>query len=89
MTATSSTQDEQACRTEYNDHHSLTYTVVEAVAVVTGQDLFEVGPLHETVDPDALAQLFTESDSGRVEFTIDGCHVTIEATGEISVCTMD
>ena len=66
-------------------------TVVLAVADATGDDPMELPPLYDTVDPDALNELFDPSTggavgrSGRVEFTYAGCDVTVHADERVAV----
>jgi hypothetical protein len=62
--------------------------VVETVADALGTEPNELGPLYETVDPDALDLLFESPrrfTSGCVTFTFEGCNVTVDADGWIAV----
>lgn len=65
--------------------------VVEAVATATDYDPYDVPPLYEVVDPDALDELFspkhdgTPRRSGRIVFRLAGCDVTVTGRGEIVV----
>lgn len=65
--------------------------VVEAVAAATGYDPYDVPPLYEVVDPDALDDLFspkhdgTPRRAGRVTFPLAGCNVTVTGHGEVVV----
>jgi hypothetical protein len=69
---------------------SVTETVVEAVAEQTGRDPFDLPPLYEAVDTDALNRLVggTRADRGSnltVTFTVAGCRVRVTGTGEVRV----
>ena len=68
---------------------SLTATVVEAVAAVTGEEPTAMEPLGSVVDPEALeglvASLRRSSEGGRVAFTFAGCRVTVTADGAVRV----
>jgi hypothetical protein len=73
------------------DSQPVSQTVVLAVAEATGDDAMELPPLYDTVDPDALNELFDSSTggavgrSGRVEFTYAGCDVTVHADERVAV----
>lgn len=65
----------------------VTGTVVEELASAKGVDVFEVSPLFDSVDPDALEQLFADGaavDHVAVEFTHDGYRVRIDG-GRVSI----
>jgi hypothetical protein len=77
------------------DHHQtddreLSVTVVHAVLDATGKDPTEVN-LNDAIQPDALNRVFgpkhdgTPRGGGTVAFEFAGCHVTVEASGEIRV----
>lgn len=65
-------------------------TVVMAVADATDTSPFELPPLYDSIDPDALDELFQSSGDGRsrsgihVTFTMAGCTVTV-ADGAVTV----
>jgi hypothetical protein len=64
--------------------------VVESVAAAVGRDPVAIGPLYESVDPDALDALVL-SDAGAVTIsvTLAGCQVTVRGSGEVVVHTAD
>lgn len=65
----------------------VTGAVVEKLATEKGVDVFDVSPLFESVDPDALEQLFADgaaADHLAVEFTHDGYRVRIDG-GRVSL----
>lgn len=68
---------------------TITQRVVEAISEATGTDPLELEPLYDTVDPDCLENLFTETASpgsqtnGRVSFTASGCRVTVWSDGDV------
>lgn len=65
--------------------------VVETVADVVGRDPTEIGPLYDSVDPDALDSLFTATGSsptcgdGYVSFAFAGRSVAVHADGDVIV----
>jgi hypothetical protein len=65
--------------------------VIYKIADVLNLDPLELAPLYETVDPDALNSLFQTSSgsryNGRVEFTVEGCDVTVYETGRVEVAS--
>ncbi|NHN58439.1 MULTISPECIES: HalOD1 output domain-containing protein [Halorussus] len=81
----------------YRLHHdwrgdeSVSAAVVRGVAAVTNTAPTELDPLFETLDPDALDQLYrsTARGPGRgdcwVSFCYNDCAVTVAATGEIAI----
>lgn len=68
----------------------LSVTVVHAVLDVTGKEPTEVN-LNDAIQPDALNRIFgakhdgTPREGGTVTFEFAGCHVAVEASGEIRV----
>lgn len=79
-------------RHTFEDSVRPSVAVVEAVATATGYDPYDVPPLYEVVDPDALDDLFaskhdgTPRRTGRVTFRLAGCDVTVTGRGEVVVC---
>ena len=64
--------------------------LVEAMAAVTDTDPTELDSLYDTVDPDALDDLFARPTGanafdGRVTFTYCDHEVTVYGTGEIAI----
>lgn len=52
--------------------------VVEAIAAVTGESSSDLDLLAETIDPDALDQIFKDDEGDvRVEFTYSGYRVVV------------
>jgi hypothetical protein len=69
---------------------SVTETVVEAVAEETGRDPFDLPPLYEAVDADALNRLVDRIRGDRgsnltVSFVVAGCTVEVAGAGEVRV----
>lgn len=64
-------------------------SVIEAIAEVMNSSSTEIEPLYESIDPDALEDLFDrQSEEGiptRVEFRHKGFSVAIEQNGRITV----
>lgn len=72
------------------DDEPLSVTIATAVSAVTGTDVTDLPPLHYSIDADALERLFEPRadglrSNGRVTFEYNDCHVTVSATGEITV----
>ncbi|MBB6645019.1 hypothetical protein H5V44_01665 [Halobellus sp. MBLA0160] len=64
--------------------------VIESVAAATGCDPVTIGPLHDSVDPDALDALIrsdgaTDTDTVTVSLYFEGRRVTVHSTGEVIV----
>ena len=77
---------------DWEADESLSMTVVAAVGAVAESELTELPPLFESVDADALNDLFEpiESDSrrreaGRVTVPYSGFRLTVHANGEIRI----
>lgn len=73
-------------QTMVREPETVTAAVVEKLAEAEGVDVYDVPPLVETVDPDALKALFDEGPAADafVEFTHAGYHVAIDG-GDVSV----
>lgn len=65
--------------------------VVETMAAVVDSDPTEIGPLYDSIDPDALDTLFRETgsspmcDDGYVSFTFADHSVAVHADGDVIV----
>jgi hypothetical protein len=64
--------------------------VIESVAAATGRDPVAIGPLHDSVDPDALDALIrnggaTDTDTVTVSLCFEGRRVTVHSTGDVVV----
>lgn len=70
---------------------SVTTAVTRAIAAVTNTPPTDLDPLFETIDPDALNQLYAPThggssrDDGWVSFHLNNCVVIVDATGEIEI----
>lgn len=77
------------CRTARDRNTSVSSCVVQEVADTLGVGRLELDPLFETIDPDALDSLFQTPEPAhhddRVEFSMEGCQVTVFGTGRIDV----
>lgn len=61
-------------------------TVVEIVSAVVGRDHDEMEPLYSVLDPDALERLLSTTRTDlRLSFSYEGCTVTLDSGGEITV----
>ena len=81
---------------DWRTDRSLSSSVIEAVSRATGTAPDRVRPLYEVIDPDALDRLFAPTDRrpGRppttvVSFRIEGCTVTVDGGGRITVLPAD
>jgi len=67
----------------------LSDTVVEAVAEATGVGALDLTPLYRAVDPDALDAIGRSqgrlSSALELRFRWQGCHVLVQADGEVLV----
>lgn len=76
---------------DVSDGRSLAGAVVEVTAEHTGDDPFEMAPLNDAIDTDALESLFRPIDAGTgrkgasVEFDYHGCRVTVHSDGRVAV----
>ena len=73
----------------WNQHDSISTTLIEAVSAVVGEQSTTLPPLFESVDPDALDSVFepttaTPRTAGRISIPYAGFLVTIYADGEIT-----
>ncbi|WP_458204795.1 HalOD1 output domain-containing protein [Haladaptatus sp. NG-SE-30] len=68
-------------------------TVIETISEVSGTDPTEIPPLYESIDPDALDDLFDRSSPEsvpiRVRFQHDGYEVVVEREGTVTVRNPD
>jgi hypothetical protein len=78
-----------------SENETLTESIVLAVADAVETDPLDLEPLHDSVDPDALDQLFppasvdVDSVRGRVEFRYADCDVTVHADERVVVTPID
>lgn len=77
------------CHTTWDRNASISSRVIQEVADTLGVDPLELHPLFETIDPDALDSLFQTRTPAHhddhVEFTFEGCQVSVFGTGKIDV----
>lgn len=73
-------------QTMVREPETVTAAVVEKLADAEGVGVYDVAPLVESVDPDALEALFDEgtADDVFVEFSHEGYRVTIDG-GDVTV----
>lgn len=68
----------------------VTTAVVEAVSSTSGTPEFDLPPVYDAIDPDALDALFDgRGTSGHVTFRYAGYEVTVHADRPIEVATAD
>ncbi|GKZ12334.1 HalOD1 output domain-containing protein [Haladaptatus sp. T7] len=64
-------------------------TVIDAIAEVTDSSSTEIEPLYESIDPDALEDLFGRHSEKRVprrvEFIHKGFAVVVERNGRVTI----
>ena len=77
-------------QTMVRDQETITAAVVEKIADAEGARVYDVAPLFESVDPDALETIFADSagDHVAVEFSHAGYRVRIEG-GQVSIEASD
>lgn len=81
------TPDRRPHSFDWAEAESLAVAVLEAVEAATGDEAREIDPLYETVDPDALDELFdpalgpTPADDLLVEFPYNGVTVRLHGNG--------
>lgn len=61
--------------------------VVEEVAERTGTSPYELPPLFDTIDPDALERVIESLNEGMVQFEYAGETVTVRSDGQVTVGT--
>lgn len=59
--------------------------VVTAVADAKGVGPTDLEPLHYAIDPDSLDSLFRSGTAGAIVFSYEGCEVTVDADGDVSL----
>ncbi|QSG02290.1 HalOD1 output domain-containing protein [Natranaeroarchaeum sulfidigenes] len=64
-------------------------SIVEHVADLTDEDVTELPPLYDSVNPGALADLMStpQSDDRSVDvsFRYQGCRVTVSSVGDVTI----
>lgn len=76
---------------DWREPTALSYTVLRAVAAITGEEVHELDPLTETIDPDVLERVFdpersnADSVGGCLVIDFNECHVRIFADGHLVI----
>lgn len=76
---------------DWQSDDRITETIVRAIAIVTNTPPTDFEPLYESIDPDALNQLFTRpngdspQNTSQVSFSYNDCTVQVDATGTIEI----
>lgn len=74
---------------DLDDRSEPAMSIVEVVAEATNRSVLDLDPLGESIDPDALNQLFTDratsSSDLEVTFTHAGVTVIVAGTGTVRV----
>jgi hypothetical protein len=60
-------------------------TVVEAVAELEAMNVTELPALYETLDPDALDQLYDSCTDARVTFSYYDYRIAVDTDGSVTV----
>ncbi|WP_247730830.1 HalOD1 output domain-containing protein [Halovivax limisalsi] len=65
----------------------LVVAITDAIADATGREPFELEPLYETIDPEALSALFAERETADVSITFqyEGHAVRIDEAADVHV----
>lgn len=76
-------------QTEVADESCVSQTIVETIAEAEGIDPLELTPpLYDVIDPDALADLFTDGRTiGRIIFNYNSFEVSVFSDGYVSIDT--
>jgi hypothetical protein len=81
--------DSDNSQTAWDHDTDVSSRVVREVADALGTEPLEIDPLYESIDPDALNDLFRKPaepfHERRVEFTMQGCDVVVYGDGEVEV----
>ncbi|MBX0324689.1 hypothetical protein EGH21_16810 [Halomicroarcula sp. F13] len=78
---------DESRRAQWSSVGDLTTSLLEAVADETGEDVTDLPPLNDAIDPDALESLLTRdpSDSIQLAFSYTGVRVRIDSDGYLFV----
>lgn len=74
---------------DWSRQDSLVVTVLEALAAETGSDIEDLGPLYDSIDPDALTVLMTHAatkgtnSTAEVQFEMSGYTVRVRSDGTV------
>lgn len=70
---------------------TVTATVVDLLASITGDETTELDPLYGTIDPDALEAVCDSfaGENDRVSFVHAGCNVTVRSDGTVIAVRCD
>lgn len=68
-------------------HDSISLQVIDALANVTGTDAYDLDPLYNAVDPEALDRVIQSASSAAicVEFEYEGHSVAVQGDGTVVV----
>lgn len=78
----------QEAEYEADADQSLAVAISEALAAAEGADPWEIDPLHEAIDVDAVERLFEAGDGTgtmSLSFPVDGWNVHVYGDGSIEV----
>jgi hypothetical protein len=82
-------------RFDWTSYESASVAVIEAIADASNEEVIDLPPLYEMVDPDALDRLVTDDPysptPGQVDvsFTFDGYLVRITSAGDGYICPQE
>lgn len=80
---------------DWQSDEPVSMSVLRGVAAVTNTPITDMDPLFETVDPEALDDLYDpaagdrERADTRVAFRFNGCDVVVYAAGEIEISPVE
>lgn len=81
--------DSDNSQTTWDHDTDISSRVVREVADALDTDPLGLDPIYESIDPDALNDLFRKPadpfHERRVEFTLQGCDVVVYGAGEVEV----
>lgn len=59
------------------------------VAAYTNREIVDLPPLYYSIDPDALDAVVNSMEGGHITFDYAGHMVTVNASGEVSIESLD
>ncbi|KZN26519.1 hypothetical protein A4G99_21000 [Haladaptatus sp. R4] len=81
--------------TDGGETDSLPVAIVREVAAEKEVETSSLPPIYETINPDALEELFdspldgTSQTTGRIVFEYSGCRVVVTSTGAVQATLLD
>lgn len=83
-----SEREAYTARYDWDGTDDPTWSIVRAVAAVTGTEPTDAEPLYEVIDTDAVNRLFARERRARpdqLSFRFDDCDVTVHGDGRVVI----